>query len=69
MQETQETRVRSLGQKDALKEEMAPHSSVLAWKIPWAEELGGLQPMGSQRAGRNRATEHAGNLEAIRFAC
>ena len=53
MQETQETWVLSLGQEDALKEEMATHSSILAWKIPWAEELGVLQPMGSQRAGHN----------------
>ena len=38
----QETRVRSLGQEDALKKEMATHSSILAWKIPWTEEPGGL---------------------------
>ena len=38
-----ETRVRSLGQEDLLDEEMAAHSSILAWKIPWAEEPGGLQ--------------------------
>ena len=44
----QKTWVRSLGQKDALEEEMATHSSVLAWRIPWTEEPGGLQPMGSQ---------------------
>ena len=37
-----ETRVRSLGQEDPLKKEMAAHSSVLAWRIPWTEELGGL---------------------------
>ena len=49
MQESQEMRVRSLGQEDPLEEEMAPHSSILAWKIPWAEESGGLQSMGSQR--------------------
>ena len=45
----QETQVRSLGQEDPLEEEMAPHSSILAWRIPWTEEPGGLQPMGSQR--------------------
>ena len=45
----QETRVRSLGWEDPLEEEMATHSSVLAWKIPWTEEPGGLQSMGSQR--------------------
>ena len=49
MQESQEMWVRSLGQEDPLEEEMAPHSSILAWKIPWAEESGGLQSMGSQR--------------------
>ena len=45
----QETRGRSLGQEDPLEEEMTTHSSVLAWKIPWTEEPGGLQSMGSQR--------------------
>ena len=44
----QETRVRSLGQEDPLKKEMATHSSVLAWEVPWTEDLGGLQSMGSQ---------------------
>ena len=45
----QETRVQSLGQEDLLEKEMATHSSILAWKIPWAEEPGKLQSMGSQR--------------------
>ena len=45
--------VRSLGREDALEEEMATHSSILAWRIPWTEEPGGLQSMGSQRAGHN----------------
>ena len=49
MQETQETWVQSLGQEDALKEEMADYSSILSWKISWTEEPGGLQSMGSQR--------------------
>ena len=44
----QETRVQSLGQEDPLKKEMATHSIILAWDIPWTEELGGLQSMGSQ---------------------
>ena len=44
----QETWVRSLGWEDPLEKEMAAHSSTLAWKIPWTEEPGGLQPMGSQ---------------------
>ena len=48
MQESQETRVRSLGWEDHLEEEMATHSSVLAWRIPWTEEPGGLQSMGWQ---------------------
>ena len=47
-QETQETRVPSLG-NDPLEKEIATHFSVLAWEIPWTEELGGLQFMGSQR--------------------
>ena len=45
----QETRVQSLGLKDTLEEGMATHSSILAWRIPWTEEPGGLQSMGSQR--------------------
>ena len=49
MQENQETLVQSLGREDPLEEEMATHSSILAWKIPWTEEPGGLQSMGSQR--------------------
>ena len=48
-----ETRVRSLGQEDPLEKEMATHSSILAWKIPWTEELGRLQSMGSQRVGHD----------------
>ena len=42
----QETWVRSLGQEDPLEKEMATHSSILAWRIPWMEELGGLQSNG-----------------------
>ena len=49
----QETRVRSLGQEDPLEEGMATHSSILAWRIPWTEEPGGLQSMGSQRVGHD----------------
>ena len=45
----QETWVRFLGQEDLLEKEMGPHSSTLAWKIPWTEEPGRLQSMGSQR--------------------
>ena len=47
---TQETWVQSLGREDLLEKEMATHSSILAWKIPWMEEPGGLQSMGSQRS-------------------
>ena len=46
----QETWVRSLGQEDSLEEGMATHSSILAWRIPWTEELGGLQSVGSQKS-------------------
>ena len=49
----QETRVLSLGREDPLEKEMATHSSTLAWKIPWMEEHGRLQSMGSQRVGRD----------------
>ena len=49
MQELQERWVRSLGGKDPLEEDMATHSSILVWRIPWTEELGGLQTTGSQR--------------------
>ena len=45
MGEADETMVQSLGQEDLLEEEMATHSSILAWKIPWTDETGGLQPM------------------------
>ena len=53
----QETRVQSLGWEDSLEKEMATHSNILAWKIPWIEEPGRLQSMGSQRVrhGQDRA--------------
>ena len=47
----QETQVRSLGWEDPLEEAMETHSSILAWRIQWTEEPGGLQSMGSQRVG------------------
>ena len=50
MQETQETRVQSLGWEDALEKEMATDSSILAWEIPWTEEPGGLRSMGPQKS-------------------
>ena len=49
----QEAQVRSLGQEDPLEMGMATHSSILALEIPWTEEIGGLQPMGSQRVGHD----------------
>ena len=52
MQETQETRVQFLGWEDPLEEGMATPVSILAWKIPWTEEPGGLQFMGLQRVKR-----------------
>ena len=52
----QETQAQSLDQEDPLEEEMATHSSMLAWEIPWIEEPGGLQSMGSQRVGHNWVT-------------
>ena len=50
MRKVQETRVRFLGQEDPLEKQMAIHSSILAWKIPWTEEAGGLESMGSQES-------------------
>ena len=54
MQELQETWVQFLGQEDPLEEEMATHSSILAWKIPWTKEPGGLLSMRLQKVGHNR---------------
>ena len=51
----QETQVQSLGQEDSLEKEMATHSSVLAWEIPWTEEPGGPQSIGSQRVGHEQS--------------
>ena len=53
----QEMWVRALGQENPLEEEIAAHSSILAWRIPWTEEPGGLQSMGSQRVRHNLATK------------
>ena len=49
---------RSLGQEDPLEEGVATHSSVLAWRIPWTEELGGLRPWGHKESDTTKATEH-----------
>ena len=53
----QETRVQPLGQEDPLEREMATHSSILAWEIPWREEPGGLQFVESQRVRHSLATK------------
>ena len=53
----QEVRVRSLSLEEPLEEEMATHSSILAWGIPWTQEPGGLQSMGSQRVSHDSVTE------------
>ena len=53
----QETQVQSLGQEDPLEKEMATHSSILAWRIPWTEDPDGLQSMGSQRVGHDLAAK------------
>ena len=52
----QETRVQSQGQEEPLEKEMATHSSILAWRIPWTEEPGRLKSTGSQRLGHDRVT-------------
>ena len=53
----QETQVRFLGQEDPLKKEMATHSSILVWEVPWTGEPGGLQSMGSQRVRHDLVTK------------
>ena len=53
MQETQEIWIQSLGREDPLEESMAAHSGILAWRIPWTEETGGLQSMGLQTVGHD----------------
>ena len=58
----QETGVRSLGWEDPLEKGLSIHSSILVWKIPWTEEPGGLQSMGSQRVGHDWATNTATSL-------
>ena len=77
----QETRVQSLGQKDPLEEELATHSSILAWEISWTEEPGGLPPRGCKESnltkrlslslfhfhpGKGRDGEGRGQLEELR---
>ena len=59
-------RVRSLGGEDLLEKGMVTHSSTLAWKISWTEELGSLQSMGSQRVGHNRSYLACKQVDNIR---
>ena len=66
MQETQEMQVWFLGQEDPLEEDMASHSSILAWKFPWTEEPGGLQSMGLQsRTWLSNWAEHKTSLDHV----
>ena len=61
----QETLARSLGQEDSLEEGMTTHSSILARKIPWTGELGGLQSMGHKESDTTEATDHAHQILPI----
>ena len=58
----QETVVQSLGQENPLEKEIATYSSIFAWEISWTEKPGGLQSMGSQRAGHDLVTKHTQSL-------
>ena len=69
VQAAQEIWVRSLGREHPLEEEMATHSSILAWKIPWTEEPGGLQSMGSQRVRHKTCTDQRLASELYTFSC
>ena len=60
-----ETRIQSLGQENPLEEEMATHSSILAWRIPWTQEAGGLQAIGLQRVRHNWETNTHGKLKSL----
>ena len=62
----QETWVRSLGREGPLEKKMATHSSILAWRIPWTEECGGLQSTGSQRVGHDLSRKQQPSLFVIR---
>ena len=63
--EIQETQIPSLGGKDPLEKKMAIHSSILAWEIPWTEEPGSLQSMGSQRGGHDWAHTHTQGIVPV----
>ena len=64
----QETWVRSLGQEDALKKEMATSSSILAWEVLWTEEPGGYSPLGPKRVRHDLATK-TNNINFIAYKC
>ena len=61
----QETRVQSLGREDPLEKEMATHSSILVWEIPWTEDPGGYSPWGRRKVRHNFATKQ----QIIMYAC
>ena len=67
MKEIEETQVRSLSQEDPLEEEVATHSSILAWEIPWTEEPNRLQSKGSQRAGPDWVTVHTYTSQGVSY--
>ena len=66
-----ETRVRSLGQEDPLEKEMAAHSSILTWRIPWTEESDGLQPTGNKELDTTEQLTHTRrpNIDDCRLVC
>ena len=61
--------IQSLGQEDPLKKEMAPHSSILAWEIPWTDKPGGLQSMGSQRVRHDLAIKWQWRVRVWLYKC
>ena len=67
VQETQETRVRSLSREDPLEKETATHSSIPAWKIPWTEEPGGVTDHGVAKVGHNLATKQQSQPPTVVF--
>ena len=68
-QEIQEIQFQALGWEDPLEKEMATHSNILAWKIPWTENSGGVQAVGSQRIGQDREHTTTGLEVAKEMAC
>ena len=65
----QATSVQSLNQEDPLEKEIATHSNILAWEIPWTEEPGGLQPMDSQKGQTQQATKQQQQLNTSNIIC